>query len=262
MRPEHLRDMLSCNRRRDVNRLLQAIHALEAKAAEGAPPATWKWMLESRLVFIAKKKGPAPRPVRVGEVWRRVVAKHSLHQHGHRVRQRMLDAHQYGVAIPGGADVLVHTRTVLERCLQDDPSTGVWAVIDLDFENAFPSLEWPAIDKGMDSLMPELAPWTQWCHEGPSDISLPSGSVHRAGRGAEQGDPHGSLQCGVVLADVARTAWPTSCSKVAAAALGASPSGTVTTARPFAGRPTSTCTLGALTRLLLLLGPPEERGRT
>ena len=98
-------------------------------------------MLGSRLVFIAKKKGPKPRPIRVGEVWRRVIAKHALHKHIGVVRQRMLAAHQYGVAIPGGADILIHTRRALEESLRLDPATGVWALLDVDFVNAFPSFE-------------------------------------------------------------------------------------------------------------------------
>ena len=58
---------------------------------------------------------------------------------------------------------------------------------------------------GPDTL-PEMAAWTAWCHEGPADIHLPSGRLYRAGRGAEQGDPHGSLQAGLVLARRVRRA--------------------------------------------------------
>ena len=109
-RPEHLRDMLSCNRRRVVNRLLRALHATESMAADGSLPEAWRWILESRLVFIAKKKGPAPRPVRVGELWRRMIAKFLLHKSRAKIKQRMLAANQFGVALPGGAEVLIHTQ--------------------------------------------------------------------------------------------------------------------------------------------------------
>ena len=124
MRPEHLRDMLGCNRRRAVNRLIRALHATEVLAAAGALPACWRWMLGSRLVFIAKKNGRKPRPIRVGEVWRRTVAKHMLHQHNAKVRQRMIAAHQYGVAIPGGAESLIHARRLLEDCSRLDAASG------------------------------------------------------------------------------------------------------------------------------------------
>ena len=231
MRPEHLRDMLGCNRRRTVNRLIRALRATEVLAAAGALPACWRWMLGSRLVFIDKKHGRKPRPIRVGEVWRRTVAKHMLHQHNAEVRQRMIAAQQYGVAIPGGAESLIHARRLLEDCLRLDPATGVWAVIDVDFVNAFPRFEWGAVDAAMAAQLPELAAWTRWCHDDVADIDLPSGDVHRARRGAEQGDPHGSLQCGVVLANVVHS--------TSSVRQGVFLFGIVMTDKPFVGPPTS-----------------------
>ena len=156
----------------------------------------------NRLVVIAKKKGPAPRPVRVGELWRRMIAKFLLHKCSAQVKQRMLEANQFGVALPGGAEVLIHTRSLLEECIQDDAAAGVWAVIDVDFVNAFPSFEHDAIDAAMAKHVPELQAWSKWCQVHTGDIHLPCGDSHRAHRGAEQGDPLGSLQCGAVLADV------------------------------------------------------------
>ena len=58
----------------------------------------------------------------------------------------------------------------------------------------------------MQRHLPELAPWTRWCHAAAAEVDLPGGGIHQVDRGAEQGDPHGSVQCGVVLADVARDA--------------------------------------------------------
>ena len=77
-RPEHLRDMLQCGRRRVTNRLLRALPATQAFAKAGSLPPAWKWVLRTRLIFLRKKQGPKPRPLRVGELWRRVIAKHLL----------------------------------------------------------------------------------------------------------------------------------------------------------------------------------------
>ena len=162
--------------------------------------------MNSRLVFLSKKSGPKPRQVRVGELWRRVVAKRALHLHLPSIRQIMLAAHQYGVAIPGGAEILVHARTVLEETICQDAANGVWTIIDADLVNCFPRLEWDDIDETMSNALPDIAPCTAWCHKASADIELPSGRVHRAGRGAEQGDPHGSLQAGLVLARCVRRA--------------------------------------------------------
>ena len=205
-RPEHLQAMLRCRRRRSVNRLIRALHTTEQLAYSGALPPCWHWMLRTRLVFVSKKHSTTPRPIRIGELWRRVIAKHSLHRFQGRIRQHMIQSHQYEVCVPGGAETLIHARSVLEEAIQSDSASGVWAVIDLDWANCFPSLEWDDIGQAMQDLLPEVAAWTHWCHQRAAPIDLPSGGTHAAGRGAEQGDPHGSLQCGLVLASRARAA--------------------------------------------------------
>ena len=74
--------MLKCRRRRAVNRLLQAIAEAENCAANFTlPPDGWAWIMDSRLVYVAKKSGTVPRPIRVGEIWRLLISKHVLHRH-------------------------------------------------------------------------------------------------------------------------------------------------------------------------------------
>ena len=104
-RPEHLAAMLKSKRRRAVDRLLRAIGEAENLAASGTlPPAGWSWMMNSRLVYIAKKIGSVPRPIRVCEIWRRLISKHLLHRHEAKVRRVMVEASQFGVSMPGGAE--------------------------------------------------------------------------------------------------------------------------------------------------------------
>ncbi len=144
-RPEHTRDMLSCSRRRSANRLLRAIANTEHLAITGKLPKCWRWILRTRLVYIGKKHSTKPRPVRVGEFWRRVIAKHSLHKHLKKIRQLMLAARQFGVAIPGGSEILIHARNTIEQAIQEDPAAGVWASIDVDLVNCYPCLEWDVL---------------------------------------------------------------------------------------------------------------------
>ena len=56
-RPEHLRDMLTCGRRRATNRLLQALRVAEALADAGRLPDAWIGILRTRLVFLRKRRG-------------------------------------------------------------------------------------------------------------------------------------------------------------------------------------------------------------
>ena len=72
--------MLRYSRRRALSRLLRALRDNEVVAVAGSLPSdTWQWILESRIVFIAKKSAPAPRPIRVSKLLRRI-SKHALHQ--------------------------------------------------------------------------------------------------------------------------------------------------------------------------------------
>ena len=68
-RLEHFAAMLKCKRRRAVNRLLRSIGETENLVANGTlPPAGWSWIMNSRLVYIAKKTGSIARPIRVCEI--------------------------------------------------------------------------------------------------------------------------------------------------------------------------------------------------
>ena len=185
-----------------------------------------QWILRTRLVYIGKKDSTKPRPLRVGEVLRRMVAKYLLARHQSAIVKRMLRCRQFGVSLPGGTECLIHWRETVIAEISSDPSNGVWALLDLDFQNCYPSLEWDDIEDATDKHAPELSRWVRWCHgvretppsqdgAGSGTISnplstdrcagaviLPGGGIHLPDRGAEQGDPHGSAQCGLVLSDV------------------------------------------------------------
>ena len=198
-RPEHLRDMLACGRRRSVNRLFAALRTTEALAEAGRLPDVWAVILRTRLVFLRKRHGTKPRPVRIGEVWRRVIAKNKLSKAAAPIRRAMLRAQQFAVLMPGGAEPLIHVRRCFREALTQDASLGIWCEVDVDVVNAFPSMEWSAVDSAIREEVPQLAHWSEWCHR-ESPIILPDGSEHVADRGAEQGDPEASVQCGAVIA--------------------------------------------------------------
>ena len=83
---------------------------------------------------------------------------------------------------------------------------------DLDYENAFPSLEWDPVDAAVREEVEPLANWTEWCHSEPVPVYLPSGAVVWSDRGAEQGCPLGPAYCALTLlscADAARRAVDT-----------------------------------------------------
>ena len=107
---------------------------------------------------LRKKKAPAPRPIRVGEFWRRVVGKRLAHSVRTDAQAIFLKLRQFGVAIPGATDVLVHLRSVLEETLRQDDGPAL-ACLDLDLRNAFPSFEWDAVRAAVGEHLPSLLPW-------------------------------------------------------------------------------------------------------
>ena len=114
----------------------------------------------------------------------------------------MLNVRPFGVAVPGGADALIHFRVEVEKALQH--SKKAMAVIDVDLKNAFPSFEWDSIRQAVIKRCPKLLAWTEWCHVEPASVYLPSGAKLFVDRGAEQCDPLASVYCALVLADVVR----------------------------------------------------------
>ena len=66
------------------------------------------------------------------------------------------------MAVPGGAEALIHERrTVEEVALRD--GFGAVAVVDIDLINCFGMFEWPATLDAVGEHLPELEPWLRWC---------------------------------------------------------------------------------------------------
>ena len=113
-RPEHLREALAARSRQAANRLLSAVDSLMAVAARGGLPEELRSLTRSRLVFLNKKHGVKPRPIRVGELLRRMVAKRLAHDNRGELQRFFLRRRQFGIAISVGAEALVHVRADLE----------------------------------------------------------------------------------------------------------------------------------------------------
>ena len=201
-RPEHLREMLNCLNKRTTRRMVGSVSKFVDIAQRGRLPTQARFILDSRLIYLRKKQGAVPRPIRVGELWRRVVAKRLLHENQADVNRVCRLARQFGVGLPGGVDVLIHFRLVLEEVMRSGNIEQAFALIDIDYKNAFPSIEWDAIREALAEDLPQLLDWCRWCHLEPSSIVLPCGDTTKCDRGAEQGDPLGPVFCAVVIARV------------------------------------------------------------
>ena len=91
------------------------------------------------FTLSAQEKNNVPRPIRVGELWRRAIGKRMVADNKEKITNVCKDFRQYGVGIPGGTDALIHFRMVLEELGQTGSIDTALAIIDVDFQNAFPS---------------------------------------------------------------------------------------------------------------------------
>ena len=125
-RPEHLRELLECGNKRTARALASSVSAFVDAAIRGKLVEEARFILDSRLVFLKKKRGNVPRPIRVGELWRRVVAKRLLYDNQVDIASVCKDARQFGVGFPGGAEVFIHLRTILENCAGQEILRKLW----------------------------------------------------------------------------------------------------------------------------------------
>ena len=205
LRPEHLRELGMCRRARSRQAFERAMGRFVAAGVRGELPAVAWWITDSAVTFVRKPGATldaAPRPLRVGEVLRRWIAKRVAAAEKGRMQRLFARRRQFGVACPGGAEVLLHHRRV--TCGGSvGAEVGDW---DVDLKNCYGNLFWSAIDLSVEKHIPGALPWTRWLHGGRSRVILPGGVLHTTDRGAEQGDPLGGAYAAAVLVEVCEEA--------------------------------------------------------
>ena len=83
----------------------------------------------AKLIALQKNVNDV-RPLAVGDCLRRLTAKLACRQLNEKI-PIYLASHQYGVATPGGAELITH---LIQACLEKHPD---WTVIKTDANNAF-----------------------------------------------------------------------------------------------------------------------------
>ena len=181
LRFEHLK---VCSEVRDLCDCFCGI--VQKVAAGGLGPVVGRALASARLIALAKGGGDV-RPIAVGEVLRRLVARSICIQE----RATMADIFspvQYGVATPGGLDQVVHQIQAGLEAHSD------WGVFKCDLRNAFNFVSRQAFFNETLQFLPSIMPFTWLLYGQPSPLiyrGSQSTTVLMSSEGVHQGDPLG-----------------------------------------------------------------------
>ena len=181
MRPEHLKSILKNTSSALANKALAALtRAVNVMAAGKVPQQVRPFLCGARLVAGAKKDNSL-RPIAVGNLLRRVVAKcfsRALAQPAAAV----LAPNQLGVGVRGGAEAIAHA---VSEAVKEDP--GRW-VLQADLVNAFNVVDRGVVLEQVANLFPECLAWAETCYGTTSWLKFGEAIIASA-TGLHQGDP-------------------------------------------------------------------------
>ena len=155
LRYEHLKACLSSQ---ELTNLLCS--AIQGVAAGSPPPVVGEALAAARLIALEKSNGDV-RPIAVGDSLRRLTARAICIQEKDSMCE-LFDPIQYGVATPGGLDLVVHQVQV---GLEAHPDWGLWKG---DLKNAFNSVSRQRFIQETAHSLPAIVPFTLLLYSRPS----------------------------------------------------------------------------------------------
>ena len=191
LRSQHLKDAI---RSAHGDEALEQVTSLCNLLARGGAPEFLSQYLAGASLMALEKPGGGIRPIAIGEVLRRLVAKCFCNLHEPDVKTYLWPK-QIGVAAPLGAEV--GSQTVRQWCQRNQASEGKVLFI-ADFENAFNTVDRGRFLREVRHHLPGLARWAKWCYGRPSKLFF-EGAIIKSEVGVQQGDPLGNFIVKVIL---------------------------------------------------------------
>ena len=195
--PEHLQHAVDCTATDRSEFDLKAITKFVNFGSRGLFPAfISKAICCASLTALSKKKSGV-RPIAVGEVLRRLIAK-CLVSEAKSGAIELFDSLQLGVGISRGAEAIIHSSKITyDNIVSAQTDEGV---LQIDFQNAFISVKRSHLLKATYKFIPGIAAFTSFCYY-QHTLLFYNNAIIQSESGVHQGDPLGSLLFSLTL-------WP------------------------------------------------------
>ena len=180
-RVSHYKAALGPAARTRSDSCLAALTRLANAILQGKVPAEMQPFFAGARLYAARKKGDGLRPIAVGNVLRRLVAKTAARKVMQKVSD-LLRPHQLGVGVESGAESIVHAARVV---LEEDPTLHV---LQADFQNAFNEISREFILAEVEAQIPELLAFVSTCYGSSSHLFFGEHSLESSS-GVHQGCP-------------------------------------------------------------------------
>ncbi|CAI5975415.1 unnamed protein product [Closterium sp. NIES-64] len=181
---EHLRDTFLT----EPSCLSHLLEVFNQWVAGQVPERARPWLAASNLVGLSKPNGDV-RPVAIGEVLPRILARALCISLRPTMASYFLPCNQLGAGTRAGVAILTHS---FRSALATHPD---WCALQIDVANAFNSFHRHAMFEGLrESPFSGLIPFLRVFYGTPSDLYLRAGPFVQSlesARGSRQGDPLG-----------------------------------------------------------------------
>ncbi|CAI5951090.1 unnamed protein product [Closterium sp. NIES-64] len=168
--------------------MVQSLREKHPASTSEVPERARPWLAASNLVGLSKPNGDV-RPVAIGEVLPRILARALCISLRPTMASYFLPCNQLGAGTRAGVEILTHS---FRSALATHPD---WCALQIDVANAFNSFHRHAMFEGLrESPFSGLIPFLRVFYGTPSDLYLRAGPFVQSlesARGSRQGDPLG-----------------------------------------------------------------------
>ena len=181
--PQILKDLTAKSNGQTGLNFLRALTNLVNAILEGKVPFELRPYFFGAKLFALKKPDGGLRPIAVGNTFRQLSAKCARY-HVFESRQARYGNQQVGVGTKRAAELASHVF----RCLIESPQPKENAILKIDFENAFNSINRQFMLEKVFEIHPEVYKYSHSAYSQPSFLCY-GDSVIKSCEGTQQGDP-------------------------------------------------------------------------